>query len=104
MGWSRASEHGFRGARTGRRPHPGPAHLRRPDHGADHFGIARRAPLQIGRWAGPEPLSMVSAVRAQVAGPTRDQPIYAVRTMEQIISGSLAERRFRSEDGLVPSL
>jgi putative ABC transport system permease protein len=42
----------------------------------------------------PEPLSLVSAVRAQVAGPTRDQPIYAVRTMEQIISGSLAERRF----------
>src|ERR1019366_6554796 len=42
----------------------------------------------------PEPLSMVSAVRAQVAGPTRDQPTYAVRTMEQIISGSLAERRF----------
>jgi predicted permease len=43
---------------------------------------------------GPEPLSLVSAVRAQVAGPTQDQPIYAVRTMEQIISGSLAERRF----------
>jgi putative ABC transport system permease protein len=39
-------------------------------------------------------LSLVSAVRAQVAGPTQDQPIYAVRTMEQIISGSLAERRF----------
>ena len=36
----------------------------------------------------------MSAVRAQVAGPTRDQPIYAVRTMEQIISRSLAERRF----------
>jgi putative ABC transport system permease protein len=43
---------------------------------------------------GAEPLSMVSAVRAQVAGPTRDQPIYKVRSMEQIISGSLAERRF----------
>jgi len=42
----------------------------------------------------PEPLSMVSAVRAQVAGPTQDQPIYTVRTMEQIMSGSLAERRF----------
>ncbi|MGA2150104.1 MAG: ABC transporter permease [Bryobacteraceae bacterium] len=41
-----------------------------------------------------EPLSLVPAVRAQVAGPTRDQPIYAVRTMEQIISSSLAERRF----------
>jgi putative ABC transport system permease protein len=42
----------------------------------------------------PEPMSMVSAVRAQVAGPTQDQPIYAVRTMEQTISGSVAERRF----------
>jgi predicted permease len=41
-----------------------------------------------------EPLSLVPAIRAQVAGPTRDQPIYAVRTMEQIISRSLAERRF----------
>jgi putative ABC transport system permease protein len=33
-------------------------------------------------------------VRAQVAGPTEDQPIYGVQTMEQVISGSLAERRF----------
>jgi predicted permease len=41
-----------------------------------------------------EPLSLIPAVRAQVAGPTRDQPIYAVQTMEQIISRSLAERRF----------
>lgn len=43
---------------------------------------------------GPEPLSLASAVRAQVAGPTEDQPIYDVRTMEQIVSESLAERRF----------
>jgi ABC-type antimicrobial peptide transport system permease subunit len=50
--------------------------------------------LTLALRTGPEPLSMVSAVRAQVAGPTLDQPIYAVRTMEQIISGSLAERRF----------
>jgi len=41
-----------------------------------------------------EPMSLVSAVRAQVAGPTRDQPIHAVQTMEQIVSTSLAERRF----------
>jgi putative ABC transport system permease protein len=39
-------------------------------------------------------LSLVPAVRAQVAGPTRDQPVYAVRTMEQTVSRSLAERRF----------
>ena len=42
----------------------------------------------------PEPTSLVNAVRTQVAGPTRDQPIYDARTMEQIISVSLAERRF----------
>jgi predicted permease len=42
----------------------------------------------------PDPLSTVSAVRAQVAGPTEDQPIFGVETMEQIISASLAERRF----------
>jgi predicted permease len=42
----------------------------------------------------PDPLSVVSAVRAQVAGPTEDQPIFGVETMEQIISDSLAERRF----------
>jgi putative ABC transport system permease protein len=41
-----------------------------------------------------EPLSLLSAARAQVAGPTRDQPIHAVQTMEQIVSRSLAERRF----------
>ncbi len=42
----------------------------------------------------PEPLSLVPAVRAQVAGPTLDQPVYAVQSMERIVSLSLAERRF----------
>jgi predicted permease len=41
-----------------------------------------------------DPLSVVSAVRAQVAGPTGDQPIFGVATMEQVISDSLTERRF----------
>jgi putative ABC transport system permease protein len=40
------------------------------------------------------PLSAVPAVRAQVAGPTNDQPMYAVRSMEQMIAQSLSERRF----------
>jgi predicted permease len=43
---------------------------------------------------GPEPTSLLSAVRAQVAGPAHDQPIYTVRTVEQIVSASLGERRF----------
>jgi predicted permease len=42
----------------------------------------------------PPSLSVVPAVRAQVAGPTEDQPLYGVKTMEQVIAGSLAERRF----------
>ena len=33
-------------------------------------------------------------MRAQVAGPTEDQPIYAINTIEQNISATLAERRF----------
>src|SRR5271157_4268517 len=60
----------------------------------DRFLSEAVAGLTLMVRTGPDPLSMVSAVRAQVAGPTQDQPIYAVRTMEQIISGSLAERRF----------
>ena len=55
-------------------------------------GVA--ADLTLALRTSPEPLSMVSAVRTQVAGPTEDQPIYEVETMEQIISDSLAERRF----------
>jgi len=42
----------------------------------------------------PDPLSLASAVRAEVAGPAQDQPFYGVRSMEQIVSASLAERRF----------
>jgi predicted permease len=41
-----------------------------------------------------DPLGMVPAVRVKVAGPTRDQPVYSVRTLEQIVAGSLATRRF----------
>jgi predicted permease len=60
----------------------------------DKFMSGAVAGLTLVLRTAAEPLSMVVAVRTQVAGPTRDQPIYAVRTMEQIISGSLAERRF----------
>lgn len=42
----------------------------------------------------PEPLSMVQALRAQVAGPTLDQPIYDVKTMEETVAGHLRLRRF----------
>jgi predicted permease len=60
----------------------------------DKFMFAGVAGLTLVMRTAPEPLSLVSAVRSQVAGPTQDQPIYAVQTMEQTISRSLAERRF----------
>jgi predicted permease len=60
----------------------------------DKFMAGSVAGLTLALRTAPDPLSVVSAVRAQVAGPTEDQPIYGVQTMEEIISGSLAERRF----------
>ncbi len=60
----------------------------------DKFMTEAIAGLNLTLRATPEPLTLVPAMRAAVAGPTRDQPIYAVRTMEEIISRSLAERRF----------
>jgi len=60
----------------------------------DKFMAQAPVGLMLVARTGPEPLSMASAVRQQVAGPTEDQPIYEVRTLEQIVSGSLAQRRF----------
>jgi ABC-type antimicrobial peptide transport system permease subunit len=40
------------------------------------------------------PLSVVEAVRPEVRGATRDQALYDVRTMEQIVSATLARQRF----------
>jgi putative ABC transport system permease protein len=40
------------------------------------------------------PLSLVSAVQRQVSGGSDDRPVFDVRTMEQIVSDSVAGRRF----------
>jgi predicted permease len=40
------------------------------------------------------PLAATAAIRDAVLGPGRDQPIYNVETMEQMIADSLAARRF----------
>jgi putative ABC transport system permease protein len=41
-----------------------------------------------------EPSSLASAVRAQVAALNKDQPVFNVRSMEEILGQSLAPRRF----------
>jgi predicted permease len=40
------------------------------------------------------PLSMTQTIRSQVMGASRDQPVYNVETMEEMISLSIAQRRF----------
>ena len=40
------------------------------------------------------PLNLVEALRREVRGATRDQAIYEIRTMEQIVSATLARQRF----------
>ena len=44
--------------------------------------------------AGADPLPVVPAVRRAVAASGNDQPVYSVRSMEQIVSSSIAGRRF----------
>ncbi|HTS64372.1 MAG TPA: ABC transporter permease [Candidatus Acidoferrales bacterium] len=41
-----------------------------------------------------EPLAALPAVRAAVLESGQDQPVYSVRTMDQIVSASIADRRF----------
>ena len=43
---------------------------------------------------GADPLAAIAAVKAALLASGNDQPVYGVRTMEQIVSGSMADRRF----------
>ena len=60
----------------------------------DKFMSEAVAGLTLVVRTGPDPLGLVGALRAEVSGPAHDQPVYHLRTMEQIISESLSERRF----------
>jgi ABC-type antimicrobial peptide transport system permease subunit len=60
----------------------------------DKFMSAGVAGLTLALRSKGEPLNLVPSVRTAVSGPTDDQPVYAVRAMKEVISGSLAERRF----------
>jgi predicted permease len=55
---------------------------------SDSFGVAVRTAT--------DPTSVVKAIRAEVSRLDRDLPLYRVRTMEQVVSDLLAERRITS--------
>ncbi len=60
----------------------------------DQFMAQAKTGLRLVLRTGSNPMSMVSAVSKQVMGPGRDQPVYNVNSMEQLISSSVARRRF----------
>jgi putative ABC transport system permease protein len=41
-----------------------------------------------------DPTSLASSVRAQVAGMNKDQPLNTIQTMDEVLSASVAQRRF----------
>jgi len=53
----------------------------------------RRAMTMVARTNG-DPLGLVPSLRSELAGIDRDQPLYNVRTMEQVMSASIARQRF----------
>ena len=60
----------------------------------DQYMAQSQVGLRLVLRTSADPLAAAAAVGRQVMGPGRDQPIYNVRSMEQLIAGSLARRRF----------
>jgi len=60
----------------------------------DQFMAQAKTGLTLALRTGSNPVSVISAVSKQVMGPGGDQPVYNVRSMEQLISSSVARRRF----------
>ena len=60
----------------------------------DRFMTSAMAGLTVAVRTRSDPPNANAAVRTRVSGPTQDQPVYTVRTMEQIMSTSIAVRRF----------
>lgn len=67
--------------------------------GAEVYVPQAQNPLQqvslVVRTAG-DPKDLIRAVRSEVLAIDRDQPIFDVRTMKELMAGSLAEPRFRT--------
>jgi putative ABC transport system permease protein len=59
-----------------------------------NFNQSRARPINLLVRTDAEPLSLAAAVLAQVAALNKDQAVFNVRTMEQILARSVAARRF----------
>jgi putative ABC transport system permease protein len=56
--------------------------------------VSRRAMTLVARTS-REPLSLVPNVRQELSGLDKDQPLYNVRTMEQVLAQSISRQRFQ---------
>jgi putative ABC transport system permease protein len=75
-------------------------HLKHQALDADYMDQLYSPHAQVSNWnmflvvrSATDPLSLVSAVREVVRSVDKDQPVYKVRTMDQLLSSSLAQRR-----------
>ena len=48
------------------------------------------------RTSSADPLALATAVRGEVAAVDKDQPVSGVRTLEEVVAGSVAQQRFRT--------
>src|SRR4029079_11986589 len=58
------------------------------------FEQAQRRAMSLVVRTSVDPLSLVSSVRSQVAAIDSDQPLYNIRTFDQVLSESVARPRF----------
>jgi putative ABC transport system permease protein len=64
-----------------------------PQMYGDYTQLARSSLTLVARTSS-DPMSLVGAIRSQVQEMDKDQPLYNVRTMEQVLSNSIARPRF----------
>ena len=71
----------------------------KPDGPHLYFSIYQRSGLALTVFARTwsNPLGVGEAVRREVQGVDKDLPVFGIRTMEQVVARSLAQRRFQLE-------
>ena len=65
----------------------------RPETYLPHAQSPSRGMMLVVRSAGPDPSGLANAVRGAVASLDREVPVFQVRTMDELLSGMMAQRR-----------
>jgi putative ABC transport system permease protein len=76
-------------------PHRGLESKAEPDWYLSYLGQPRRYAYLMARISG-DPASLAAAVRSQVSAIDKDQPVTAIRTINEVIASTTAPRRFNT--------